>query len=87
MMILISILILIDVIQYWFNLSPTGEKGREDLNLSTLFARTVLSSRLFQSTIVRGKKLFLKEDGCLGGSAAKRRVFFLAERPTKLVVL
>ena len=32
----------------------------EDLNLSTVSAQTVLFSRLFQSTIVRGEKLYLK---------------------------
>ena len=32
---------------------------REDLNLSDVYAQTVMSSRLFQSTTVHGKKLFL----------------------------
>ena len=47
--------------------------GREDLNLSTVSAQTVLSSRLFQSTTVRGKKT-VPEDGCLGGGIDSKAI-------------
>ena len=43
------------------NKKYTREDRREDLNLSTVSAQAVLSSRLLQSTIVHGKSaLFLK---------------------------
>ena len=45
----------------------TGEDRREDLNLSTVSAQTVLSSRLFQSTTVHGEKKAVSDNGCFGG--------------------
>ena len=51
---------------------------REAINLLTVSAQTVLSSRVFQPTTVRGKKLFLKTT-VLVVPTAKQRVFLLAE--------
>ena len=42
------------------NKNLTDKNTREDLTLSTVSAQTVPSSRLFQSTTVLEKKLYLK---------------------------
>ena len=58
--------------------NQSGEYTREDLNLSTVSAQTVRSSRLFHLRLSSGEeKKAVYEDGCLGGFYSIERVFFL----------
>ena len=69
----------------------TGEDRREDFNLSTISAQTMLSStihsRVFQSVNDCPWKIAVSVDGCLCGSTAKQQMFLLVEWSTKFAVL